>query len=300
MMRSALRGATRSVSLPLQHTRTKTFERRVDKNNDVYYVPLKPSERSIGDRNPRTQLVDHAEFFDMPTLLLDLDAEGRDEVRSFDETVDEEAMKAKWGENPKRNAVKATLKDLEAQLQESRLRAEEILADPTNIWRITWSDITSAALHGSPKGESTELLEKLRNANGIPPHVRGDDMLFLKWLLLRRKNLDKHLQQHQTDTIYPKKFTKAMEKQTSLTAVRRLAALYFDNVVDFEGDTAESDFFEATRRACRRLVQENEASSSEALIFMRNLKERVEKRSKTEAALFSDIISGLSAPKGQI
>lgn len=298
MMRSALRGATRSVSLPLQHIRTKTFERRVDKNNDVYYVPLKQSERSLGDRNPKTQPTDHVEFFDMPTLLLDLDAEGRDEVRSFDETVDEEAMKAKWAENPKRNAIKATLKDLEAQLQESRLRAEEILTDPTNIWRITWSDITSAALHGSPKGEGKEMLETLRKANGIPQHVRGDDKLILKWLLLRRKNLDKHLQQRQGDTIQPKKFTKAMEKQTSLTGVRRLAASYFDNVKDFEGDTAESEFFETTRRLCQRLVQENEASSSEALIFMRNIKERVGKRSKSEFALFGEVIASLSAPKG--
>lgn len=299
-MRSALRGATRSVSLPLQHTRTKTFERRVDKNNDVYYVPLKQSERSLGDRNPKTQPTDHAEFFDMPTLLLDLDAEGRDEVRSFDETVDEEAMKAKWAESPKRTAIKATLKDLEAQLQESRLRAEEILTDPTNIWRITWSDITSAALHGAPKGEGKEMLETLRNANGIPPHVRGDDKLFLKWLLLRRKNLDKHLQQHQGNTIQLKKFTKAMDKQTSLTGIRRLAALYFDSVADFQADAAEREFFETTRRVCQRLAQENEASSSETLIFMRNIKERVGKRSKSESALFGEVIASLSAPSGQI
>lgn len=292
MIRSAAHRASRSVTIPTHQRRSKTFERRVDKNNEVYYTLIKQADRGI-KKNPKKDDVAYGEFFDMPNLLLDLDADGRDEVRSFDETVDEEAMIAKWVQDPKRKAVKDTLKKLEEQVQVSRLKAEAILNDRTNIWRITWSDILSASLHGAPKNDTT--LQMLRKENGIPVHTVDDNALFLKWLLLRRQNLVSHIKQFETGPLAHRKFCKAMESQTTLTGVRRLTALYLDGIRDAEQREVEGEFYKKVVEACRRTAGQD--TSSEALIFLHNMKERVGKESSQPTGVFDELIAELSTAK---
>ena len=74
MIRPATRRAPQLPATELcpgaHQRRFKTFVRHVDKNNQVYYT--------LANRRPRPDPASPAqhEFFSMPDLLLDLDAEG--------------------------------------------------------------------------------------------------------------------------------------------------------------------------------------------------------------------------------
>ncbi|KAJ3492543.1 hypothetical protein NLG97_g5319 [Lecanicillium saksenae] len=286
--------STRPHRVAIQR-RFKTFERRVDKNNDVYYTIAKRRPVQDPDATPESQ-----QFFEMPNLLLDLDAEGTRNVRTY-EDKDEELQKAKWRVNPKREEVKVKLNDLEGQLIELRKRAKDITASPANIWRLTSHDLLSAALHGQPENESTlsaeipcldtlegsHLVNALRHENGIPSHVSASDVLLLEWMLLRRHNTGSAKSAKNEAPLNAMEMVEALQSQSSITGIRRLllhnlrswAALKASFGLPNRGDPA-IDVAGALRRRCIELLGSEKAHGKQflsCLALVGNLVDRVAK-----------------------
>lgn len=276
--------------------RFKTFERRVDKNNDIYYTVSK--NRSVKDTDASAA---GQQFFEMPNLLLDLDAEGTHNVRAF-EDKDEELQEVKWRVNPKHEDVKLKLNDLEAALKESRRKVHEITSNTSNIWRLTSHDLVSAALHGPPSAElaltsddacpdtleGSHLVNALRRENGIPSHVSASDVLLLEWMLLRRYNTDRFKSTQESDVPDSISLVEAIQSQTSITGVRRLllhklrsrASLhaYFGAAGRIEPGSA--DVAGKVREVCVQILESAGVSTTQnlsCLAFLGSLLDRVTK-----------------------
>ncbi|KAK2591321.1 hypothetical protein QQS21_011005 [Conoideocrella luteorostrata] len=284
--------------------RFKSFVKRVDKNNEVYYTLAKNGLARNPDPN-RTY-----RFFEMPNLLLDLDAEGTRQVRSFDDE-DEQSMKIKWAEVPKRTAVKAQLKGFEEQVRKSRQKAHDILSSPTNVWRITPHDVVSAALHGGSAVQRTSaresipraradgakttdvphkqvgFIEKIRAENGIPPHATNEDQLLLQWMLLRYKSLQRSYpsssSKRKQAAPSPLQLAQALKIQSSLTGIRRLVFQCLaagTKLSSFQNETKSDAAMLPSyiRDACARIVSESPTNRNlrvETLTFLGNLSERL-------------------------
>ncbi|KAK4067760.1 hypothetical protein Trihar35433_6320 [Trichoderma harzianum] len=219
--------------------RCKAFVRRLDKNNEVYYTisnkrpPKSPDSIPVRD-----------DFFEMPDLLLDLDADGSRFVRPADE-ADEERLERKWDVNPKRLNVQHQLKQLRDQIDESRRKADDILSNPAKIWRLNSHDILSAALRCPPgtvnridistttseapstlnrltSRQDPKFLETLCRENGIPPHALQDDQVLLEWMLLRFKSLKRSITNRSEEPLSPSQLASSLQNSTSITDIRRL------------------------------------------------------------------------------
>ncbi|KMQ81684.1 hypothetical protein RF55_25554, partial [Lasius niger] len=189
--------ASDAEAYPQPPQRPRTFIRKVDKYGTEYHVLAKRRALLQLHRDPNMEF----DFFELPDLVMDLDAEGTKNVRPFDQE-DERRYKAECAVSPERTAVKARLRQFEEQIRESRVKCRQILSQPTNIWRITAHDILSAALRGAPpesreiQGHQTtegaglprtqRVLDKIRIENGIPPHATEEDCQLLHWMMLRR------------------------------------------------------------------------------------------------------------------
>ncbi|XWW97054.1 hypothetical protein V2A60_005035 [Cordyceps javanica] len=230
LVQRALRPTSTRPHRVATQQRFKTFERRVDKNNDVYYTISK--RRPVQDPNTAPS---SEQFFEMPNLLLDLDAEGTRNVRAFDDK-DEELQVARWRVNHKREEVKMKLADLENKLIELRKRSQDIAANPINIWRLSSHDLLSAALHGPSRNDKTtttdipcldtlegsRLVDALRRENGIPSHVSASDVLLLEWMLLRRYNTDSIKSKTKQPLLDSFGLIEALKSQSSIVGIRRL------------------------------------------------------------------------------
>lgn len=282
--------------------RSKTFVRRIDKNNEVYYTirnkrpPKSPDSIPVRD-----------DFFEMPDLLLDLDAEDSQFVRPVDE-ADDLRLERKWDVNPKRLAVQDQLKELQAQISESRRKADDILSNPANIWRLSPQDILSAALRGTPavvdeirsptvtpepplgskeltSGQDSRLIETLCRENGIPPHALQDDRVLMEWMWLRYKNLQRSMENRSEEPLSPAQLSDALKDQTSIIGIRRLmfqslrsteiAKTYF---LKQKGTNNGPNVSLEIRNACLRVLAqhtEKAAAHLEILSFLGNLAARL-------------------------
>ncbi|KAL6910625.1 hypothetical protein GGI43DRAFT_17672 [Trichoderma evansii] len=282
--------------------RSKAFVRRIDKNNEVYYTisnkrpPKSPDSIPVRD-----------DFFEMPDLLLDLDAEDSRFVRPVDE-ADDLRLERKWDVNPKRLAVQDQLKELQTQISESRRKADDILSNPTNIWRLSPQDILSAALRGTPTvvdeihppmmtpeasrdskelalGNDSRLLETLCRENGIPSHALRDDRVLLEWMWLRYKNLKRSMENRSEEPLSPAQLSDALKDQTSILGIRRLvfhslrsvevAKTYFPKQ---KGGNNGPNVPHEIRNACLRAIAEQPekaAAHLETLSFLGNLAARL-------------------------
>lgn len=281
----------------------KAFEKRIDKYNEVYYVLSKKKGRA-GHADPEKQY----KFFEMPDLLLDLDADGAPNVRSFNAEVDEPAMAARWSDSPRRAQVRAQLRQLQDQVVELRQKAHDVSSEPTNVWRITAHDVMSAALYGGsatprkpakrfflqePSEEVDgsggtapsppqlrQMADKVRAKNGIPPHAVHQDQLLLHWMLLRR-----HCSENSPGQKAPSasQFAQAIESQTSLMGIRRLVsqslAAGMSTASFFHSNTlSDQSLPRCIRTACERILSGSSSSRSlrlEVLTFLGNLSERL-------------------------
>ncbi|QPH01418.1 hypothetical protein C2857_005618 [Epichloe festucae Fl1] len=331
MIRSALprasqlaRNADRSSG---HHRRFKAFVKRIDKNNDVYYTLAKKGLANEPDPNKEY------EFFEMPNLLLDLDAEGTRHVRSVDDG-DEALMKTKWAEVPRREAVKVRLRLFEEQVNESRRKAHAILSQPTNIWRITPHDVVSAALHGGsavqrkqardsflpgqvPDADGADVLrsgrsdviEKIRAENGIPPHAANEDQLLLHWMLLRYKSLQQNSSSSRSKKAAPSpsELTQALQAQSSLTGIRRLVFRCLaagTSVSSFQNETnLDASLPHHIRDACARLWSGSPTDPVlciETLTFLGNLSEQLSSLGAHLGPLLSGTALKLAAHIGSL
>ncbi|KAK5990160.1 hypothetical protein PT974_08426 [Cladobotryum mycophilum] len=303
MIRSSTLLASQLASTELrcvrsQQKRFKSFVRKVDKNNDVYYTVAKREDRPQDPESTQQN-----EFFEMPDLLLDLDAEGNRNVRTSDE-ADEERMKSKWDINPKRLVVQARLKEFEREIFEARRKFSNTISHQTSMWRLSQHDILTAALFGSPgsiehgRVENTEPEQQLQHSytqqnfefigslgveNGLPHHAAKKDSLFLEWLRLRRgalvsieRRVDRPCPSH--------KLVKALNIEPSIKGVRRMIFQNLAERTDIASYTNYLGFASGRspnipreiRDACLRICNDSEGSEPylETLSFLGNLAER--------------------------
>lgn len=243
----------------------------------------------------------------MPDLLLDLDAEDSRFVRPVDE-ADDLRLERKWDVNTKRLAVQDQLKVLQAQISESRRKADDILSNPTNIWRLSPHDILSAALRSTPAvvgeihpptmtpetsrgskelalGQDSRLIEILCRENGIPSHALQDNRVLLEWMWLRYKNLKRSMENRSEEPLSPAQLSDALKDQTSIIGIRRLvfhslgsvevSKTYFPRQ---KGANNGPNVSNEIRNACLRiLAQQSEKATThlEILSFIGNLAARV-------------------------
>lgn len=243
----------------------------------------------------------------MPDLPLDLDAEDSRFVRPVDE-ADDLRLERKWDVDPKRLAVQDRLKELQAQISESRRKADDILSNPANIWRLGPHDILSAALrstptvadeihpptmtpeslHGSKQLASRQdsgLIKTLCRENGIPSHALQDDQVLLEWMWLRYKNLKRSMENRSEEPLSPAQLSNALKDQTSIIGIRRLvfhslrsvevAKTYFPRQ---KGANNGPNVSYEIRNACLRVLTqhpEKAAAHLDMLSFIGNLAARL-------------------------
>ncbi|KAM6477874.1 hypothetical protein HDV62DRAFT_198171 [Trichoderma sp. SZMC 28011] len=309
--------------------RCKAFVRRLDKNNEVYYTisnkrpPKSPESIPVRD-----------DFFEMPDLLLDLDADGSRFVRQVDE-ADEERLERKWDVNPKRLNVQHQLKQLRDQIEESRKKADDILSNPANIWRLNSHDILSAALRCPPgtvnqidistitsEAPSTlnrlvlrqdpRFLETLCRENGIPPHALQDDQVLLEWMLLRFKSLKRSITNRSEEPLSPSELTSALQSSTSITDIRRLvfhalssaetAQIYFPKTKAANDDSKNTlNVAREIRNACLNVLNEHPERAVvhlEILGFIGNLAARLSSHGVAIPPALAGLALRLSAAAG--
>ncbi|KAL7946292.1 hypothetical protein V8C42DRAFT_320171 [Trichoderma barbatum] len=286
--------------------RCKAFVRRIDKNNEVYYTIANKRPPKAPDSIPVRD-----DFFEMPDLLLDLDDERSRFVRLADE-ADEARLERKWDVNPKRLNVQLQLEQLREQIAESRRKADDILSNPANIWRLSSHDILSAALRCSPTTidvadlattssetpttlgrlslrQDPSLLETLCRENGIPPHAAQNDQVLLEWLLLRYKSLKRSMTNRSEEPLSPSELADGLQSQTTITGIRRLvfhslssgeiASVYFPKIQEAgNGSTSTPNVAQEIRNACLNVLNqhpERAAVNLEILGFIGNLVARL-------------------------
>ncbi|EFY90205.1 hypothetical protein MAC_03720 [Metarhizium acridum CQMa 102] len=324
MIRSAARLSQADLSVAPHLLRPKTFVKKLGKNNEVYYTLVKKGLAHNPDPGKEY------EFFEMPNLLLDLDAEGTRHVRSVEDT-DEKLMTARWAEVPRRKAVQTRLKVFEEQLYESRRKAREIMSQPTNIWRITSHDIVSAALHGGPGPQrksareltpadvisgpsstptpcsNSEIIEKLRLENGIPQHAVNEDQLLLRWMTLRYNSLTQSSQKRRRKAPSPEQLTRALQTQTTILGVRRLVSQALSagtSVNSFQSETKPAiSLPHQIRSTCAHILSQDPLNRDlyiQALTFLGNLSERLSSLNAQLGPILCGLALKLSAEIGSL
>lgn len=284
--------------------RYKAFVRKTDDDGGVYYVHTNRKQRGYSPRVPEV-----SELFQMPNLLLDLDAEDARNIRSCDEE-DLKRMGMRWGPHEKREAVKARVLELESQIHLARHKMFNISSHPTHIWHITPHDILSAAIRGAPAdtrpselpGRSVQgsqswdevnpdtasaTTRALAVNNAIPSHAMDNDALLLHWLLIRQEQGGNSSHYRTLRPPSPGDFVKALKQQPSIAGIRRLVFRSLDAGFDpssiraglhsENGDGLEA-FSLLVRSACLRALDQSESRSTacvEALTFVGNLSQRL-------------------------
>ncbi|KJK90427.1 hypothetical protein H633G_05723 [Metarhizium anisopliae BRIP 53284] len=324
MIRSAARLSQADLSVAPHLLRPKTFVKKIGKNNEIYYTLVKKG--LAHNLDPEKEY----KFFEMPNLLLDLDAEGTRHVRSVEET-DEKLMTARWAEVPRRRAVQTRSKAFEEQLYESRGKAREIMSQPTNIWRITSHDIVSAALHGGPgpqrksareltpadvmSGPSStttpprnaEIIEKLRLENGIPQHAVNEDQLLLRWMTLRYNSLTQPSPYHRRTAPSPEQLKRALQTQTTILGARRLvfqALSAGTSINSFQNETKPAiSLPHQIRSTCGYILRQDPLNRDlylQALTFLGNLSERLSSLDAQLGPILCGLALKLSAEIGSL
>ncbi|VUC26408.1 unnamed protein product [Clonostachys rosea] len=130
----------------------KPFTPMFDPNGHyAFHIVTPREERKDPPRQLRTD-----ELFQMPNIVLDLDAYDAKDVRESDHE-DESAMASMWAHTENQRYVQSRLEDLKQMIGESRETRSKVLSSSTNPWRITSHDVISTALRGlAPSEDSRE------------------------------------------------------------------------------------------------------------------------------------------------
>ncbi|PHH64668.1 hypothetical protein CDD81_4109 [Ophiocordyceps australis] len=255
------------------------FDSHVDSDGSIFYTRAK--------RHPPLERKNTSQFFMLSDLILDLDDIDSPHVRLFDKQ-DEERLRAEWGLDPKRAAVRRRLEQFDEQLQQSRAATHRIRFQPLNCWRITGHDMLSAAIRGAPLSKSGDynvaqvehdcpLLDKVRFENGIPPHAVEHDEDFLRWMLRRQGAMNKSMQSDRQFAPPPWQFAKALHQQQSIDAIRRLVFQYLSISTDTR-IFRNLSLGQNIRHRCESVLKqcpEKHASTLNVLIFIANLTNRL-------------------------
>ncbi|KAI0440473.1 hypothetical protein F4803DRAFT_527140 [Xylaria telfairii] len=142
--------------------------------------------------------------FNVPTLVLDLDAEGAKGVRAFDARLDGvPERKSAWRERELR-PIKERVAEFERAYEECQSSFEAISADKFHPLHISDVDLLAATLLDSPNAPTTMasslhhvnnptthvgMLRSVLDANGIPRTIRHNTPDTITYMLRRRQLL---------------------------------------------------------------------------------------------------------------
>ena len=247
------------------------FNRHKESDGRIWYTIKSKLQRIRRDR-------DH-KFFEMPSIVIDLDAEHQRGVRSYEDDEDE-AMGKKWFENPRRTAAYSDVAKLQRQVGESRQQWAKILAEPANPWRMNQHDLVSVALRGvdrrkgdrTPNHEELLFLRTLSKRNGIPKHAMASDTAMLEWMLLRKDAMETHLVEQHSRVLTIPGFKNAINNAGSLPELRRIISTGLTGSLGDERDgTTLFSGGTATLAICDKIVsltKDSKSGSSELLEAM--------------------------------
>lgn len=185
-------------------------------------------------------------FFELPDVVLDLDAEDSGYVRLFDKQ-DAVEQRSKWGYNPLIPEIQRRVYDVRTAITKDGKKIRQMLAAPHHPHQISDHDVLSVALLGgnasaSPLADSEAtgegilrnialLKERNRalNANGIPQLILAGDANTIIHFMLHRQRLAPA--SHETasantegDADPPDAFQAAVQRCRSITQLERLCS----------------------------------------------------------------------------
>ncbi|PHH85090.1 hypothetical protein CDD83_915 [Cordyceps sp. RAO-2017] len=297
MIRSAALRSRRPASARAElHTTTQDrqehewksdrFVRQVDKKGETYWKRKK--------QHPAPKV--RHNLFQASDLLLDLDADGAQTIRPFDDDKDGRRLTADWALCPERVAVRERLRHIEEQVDSSRARALATRLSFAGIWRVNSHDILSAALTGAPAPTSEPLpargsrdsrgvridLRTMGSANGIPPHAFEDDGQLLHWML-RRQRAARALLPEASEPMSNAEFAEALGQSSDVTYIRRLVFLAVSHGLaldkseperDHRGDTPSLHISNCLDSAMAESTNRR-ATALDVLCFIGNLSESI-------------------------
>ncbi|POS75712.1 hypothetical protein DHEL01_v205889 [Diaporthe helianthi] len=162
--------------------------------------------RVVGTRR-KVKVKSHLPAFDLPDVVLDLDAEDSPYARPFNEK-DAAQQRAKWGQNPLLPEVEERVAQLEKDIIRDRNKMNHILAARYHPYKISDLDVLSVALLGGNATASSladhkdgavdqdgprqdDALLRGRNQaldnNGIPQRIQARDANTIIHFLLHRQ-----------------------------------------------------------------------------------------------------------------
>lgn len=205
----------------------RTFVHHQEPTGQVWYTIKSKLQRIKRPENPK--------FFEMPDLVIDLDAEDQKGIREFN-LQDENIARKRWGVNHKREAMETFVSRLESDAAHLRQSWADILAQPSNPWRITPHDLISVALGGVTSGtlatnlrgigpaDDPAYLHFLCEMNGIPEYAIADDKSVLEWMLIRKEAMEQIVSQQSGQLPSATDFFEALQVASSLLELRRVIA----------------------------------------------------------------------------
>lgn len=184
--------------------------------------------------------------FEMPDVVLDLDAEDSTYVRPFD-AQDEAEQKFKWGYNPVIPEVEERVSELTTDILADGTRMRQMLAARHHPFKISDHDVLSVALLGgdanapSPAdGEAVDEVARRRNSmlqcrnralrsNGIPERILARDANTIIHFMLHRQQLASASQSSASASTPAKStgshtFERAVDRCKSHTQLERLCS----------------------------------------------------------------------------
>lgn len=220
------------------------------------FIPytLSPQKRNIIEKYPRGVAIEGSSHrriqrkrrvaFELPNVVLDLDAEDSPHVRPFDDH-DAAQQKVKWGYNPIIPEVEQRVSVLTTEMLVDRRKMSRMLAARHSPFKISDLDVLSVALLGGkstvspPPGDGTmdyragrtnSLLQgrdRALHLNGIPERILAGDANTIIQFMLHRQRLDpatKRPASVSTDgeADRPDTFRHAIDRCKSLSQLERL------------------------------------------------------------------------------
>lgn len=165
-----------------QQKRSKTFIRNKTEDGEVYYTLPRHGE---GKQKPRA-LKPH-ELFQMPDLLLDLDALPPGQVREFNASNEDVDLELNYQFTERELQAQDKVGEIVAKVHEGRKVDPGAVSSLLNPWRVTDHDIMSVALRGvlqdtarqtselQPSGDrSAPPIVRLTQSHRPPPASRSD------------------------------------------------------------------------------------------------------------------------------
>ncbi|TPX10868.1 uncharacterized protein E0L32_008257 [Thyridium curvatum] len=162
-------------------------------------------------------------LFELPNIVLDLDAEDNPHVRPYND-ADEEAQVAKWSSNPDHASLLLRQRSFSSEAHQAKRILTSTVHNPTP-WRVTDQDLLSAALLSSTPSASTTsglqnpaaVFDQLLYYNGVA-HRMSNDGAKMVHTLLHRQSIARELDHE----LHEPEYRKALMGCNGFEQVRRM------------------------------------------------------------------------------